>query len=183
MYITFKQCNMNKNVIIGILSILCTILIMIIINKPSVKTDIKLIPVKEIVEVKDTVRINKHTIVTNTKDTFIYVPTTSIDTFNDTIKIPIIIESKAYLDTIDTDTSSTIINVNYEGYMAKINSIKLQHKYFNKETTITKQNRVSFGATIGAGIGYGQYVDVKEMKTGQGILMGGFVGIGLTIKF
>ena len=154
------------------------------LNKPSPKTEVKLIPVKEKIEIIDKNSIKNHTITTHTKDSFIYVLNNKVDTFNDTIRIPILIESKTFKDTIDTDTSSTSIEVKYEGFMAQINSVKLEHRYYNKETTITKaQSPLGFGLQLGVGVGYGQYVDFKNDRTGQGLLVGGFVGVGITYNF
>ena len=178
-----KKYLTKNNVIVG-LTIVIILLLSILLNKPKPSIEVKYIPMKEIVEVKDTVRINNHTVVTNTKDSFIYVPRTSIDTFNDTISIPILIESKTYLDTIRTDSSSTSIEVNYEGYMSQITGIKLDHRYYNKQTTITKaRSPLSFGLQLGVGVGYGQYVDFKNERTGQGMLVGGFIGVGIQYNF
>lgn len=174
----------KKNTIILILSLVVVILLMLLLNKPKPSTEIKFIPAKEVLSIIDKDDIKNHTITTNTKDSFIYVPTTIVDTFNDTIKIPILISSNTFKDTIDTDTSSTTIEVKYEGFMAQINSVKLEHKYYNKETTITKPSSpLSFGLQIGAGVGYGQYIDFKKIKTGPGLLIGGFVGFGITYSF
>ena len=158
---------------------------LILLNKPKPSTKtVKFIPVKETLSITDKEDIKNHTKVVNTKDSFIYVPTTKIDTFTDTIKIPILIESKTFKDTIDTDTTSTSIEVNYEGFMAQINGVKLEHRYFNRETTITKaKSPWSFGIQLGVGVGYGQYVDFKQHKTGQGMLVGGYVGIGIAYNF
>ena len=176
--------KITKNNVIAGLVIIIIILLAIMLNKPSPKTEVKLIPVKEKIEIIDKEDIKNHTTITNTKDSFIYISTTKIDTFNDTIKIPILIESKTFKDTIDTDSSSTSIEVKYEGFMAQINSVKLEHRYYNKETTITKpESPLSFGLQLGLGVGYGQYIDFKQMKTGQGMLVGGFVGFGITYKF
>ena len=112
--------NNKKNVIAGLV-IIIIILLAIMLNKPSPKTEVKLIPVKEKIEIIDKEAIKNHTKVTNTKDSFIYVPVTTVDTFNDTIRIPILIESKTFKDTIDTDSSSTTVEVNYEGFMSQIN--------------------------------------------------------------
>ena len=173
----------KDNVIAGLV-IIIIILLAIMLNKPSPKTEVKLIPVKEKIEITDKTSIKFHTKVDNVRDSFIYIPTTVVDTFTDTIKIPILIESKTFKDTIDTDTSSTSIEVKYEGCMAQINSIKLDHRYYNKETTITKaKSPLSFGLQIGVGVGYGQYVDFKNDRTGQGMLVGGFVGFGITYNF
>ena len=173
----------KDNVIAGLV-IIIIILLAIMLNKTSPKTEVKLIPVKEKIEIIDKEDIKNHTTITNTKDSFIYISTTKIDTFNDTIRIPILIESKTFKDTIDTDSSSTSIEVNYEGFMAQITSVKLEHRYYNKETTITKpEGPLSFGLQVGAGVGYGQYIDFKQIKTSQGMLVGGFVGFGITYKF
>lgn len=174
----------KKNMVILVLSLVVVILLMLLLNKPNPTTEIKFIPAKEKIEITNKEDIKNHTITTNTKDSFIYVPTTIIDTFNDTIKIPILISSNTFKDTIDTDTSSTTIEVNYDGFMAQITSVKLEHKYYNKETTITKkQSPLSFGLQLGAGVGYGQYIDFKKIKTGPGLLIGGFVGFGITYNF
>ena len=174
----------KKNIIILVLSLVVVILLMLLLNKPQPTTEVKLIPVKEKIEITNKEDIKNHTITTNTKDSFIYVPTTIVDTFNDTIKIPILISSNTFKDTIDTDSSSTSIEVNYEGFMVQINSVKLEHKYYNKETTITKpQSPITFGLQLGAGVGYGQYIDFKQIKTGPGLLVGGFVGFGITYNF
>ena len=175
---------LTKNNLIILLTIVIILLLSILLNKPQPKTEIKFIPVKEKIEIIDKEDIKNHTTITNTKDSFIYVPTVVVDTFNDTIKIPILIESKTFKDTIDTDSSSTSIEVKYEGFMAQINSVKLDHRYYNKETTITKaKSPLSFGLQLGVGVGYGQYVDFKNNRTGQGMLVGGFVGFGITYNF
>ena len=154
------------------------------LNKPSPKTEVKLIPVKEKIEIIDKEDIKNHTKVTNTKDSFIYISNTKVDTFNDTIRIPILIESKTFKDTIDTDSSSTSIEVNYEGFMAQINSVKVEHRYYNKETTITKaRSPLSFGLQLGVGVGYGQYINFKNTTTGQGMLIGPYVGFGIAYNF
>ena len=174
----------KKNNIILVLSLVVVILLMLLLNKPTPTTEVKLIPVKEKIEITNKEDIKNHTITTNTKDSFIYVPTTIVDTFNDTIKIPILISSNTFKDTIDTDSSSTSIEVNYDGFMAQITSVKLEHRYYNKETTITKkQSPLSFGLQLGVGVGYGQYIDFKQIKTSQGMLVGGFVGFGITYNF
>lgn len=174
----------KKNVAILVLSLIVVILLMLLLNKPTPTTEVKLIPVKEKIEITNKEDIKNHTITTNTKDSFIYVPTTIVDTFNDTIKIPILISSNTFKDTIDTDSSSTSIEVNYDGFMAQITSVKLEHRYYNKETTITKkQSPLSFGLQLGVGVGYGQYIDFKQIKTSQGMLVGGFVGFGITYNF
>lgn len=173
----------KNNVIVGLV-IIIIILLAIVLNKPSPKTDIKFIPVKEKIGIIDKEAIKNHTEVTNVKDSFIYVPVITVDTFKDTIRIPILIESKTFKDTIDTDTASTSIEVNYEGFMAQINSVKLEHRYYNKETTITKaRSPLSFGLQLGVGAGYGQYIDFKNDRTGQGMLVGGFIGFGITYNF
>lgn len=175
---------LTKNNIIILLTIVIILLLSILLNKPSPKTEVKLIPVKEKIEINDKEDIKKHTKVDNVRDSFIYVPTVKIDTFNDTIKIPILIEYKTYKDTIDTDSSTTSIEVKYEGFMSQINSVKVEHRYFNKETTITKtKSPLSFGIQLGVGAGYGQYMDFKQSKTGQGLLVGGFVGFGISYNF
>jgi hypothetical protein len=175
---------LTKNNVIAGLVIIIIILLSILLNKPKPSTEIKFIPVKEKIEITDKEDIKNHTKVVNTKDSFIYVPTTVVDTFTDTIKIPILIEYKTFKDTIDTDTTSTSIEVNYEGFMAQINSVKLEHRYYNKQTTITKaKSPWSFGIQLGVGVGYGQYVDFKQHKTGQGMLVGGYVGIGIAYNF
>ena len=174
----------KKNIAILILSLVVVILLMLLLNKPKPSTEIKFIPVKENISITDKEHIKNHTTITNTKDSFIYVPTIVVDTFNDTIKIPILISSNTFKDTIDTDTSSTAIEVNYDGFMAQITGIKLEHKYYNKETTITKSpSPITFGLQVGAGVGYGQYIDFKQIKTGQGMLVGGFIGFGITYNF
>ena len=174
----------NKNITIFILSLVVVILLALLLNKPKPSTEIKFIPVKENISITDKEHIKNHTTITNTKDSFIYVPTIVVDTFNDTIKIPVLISSNTFKDTIDTDTSSTVIEVNYDGFMAQITGIKLEHKYYNKQTTITKpQSPITFGLQLGAGIGYGQYIDFKQIKTGPGLLVGGFVGFGITYNF
>ena len=174
----------KKNIVIFILSLVVVILLALLLNKPKPSTEIKFIPVKENISITDKEHIKNHTTITNTKDSFIYVPTIVIDTFNDTIKIPILISSNTFKDTIDTDTSSTAIEVNYDGFMAQITGIKLEHKYYNKETTITKSpSPITFGLQVGAGVGYGQYIDFKQIKTGPGLLIGGFVGFGITYNF
>ena len=174
----------KKNITILVLSLVVVILLMLLLNKPQPTTEVKLIPVKEKIEITNKEDIKNHTITTNTKDSFIYVSTTIVDTFRDTIKIPILISSNTFKDTIDTDSSSTSIEVNYEGFMVQINSVKLEHKYYNKETTITKpQSPITFGLQLGAGVGYGQYIDFKNIKTSQGMLIGGFVGFGITYNF
>ena len=173
----------KDNVIAGLV-IIIIILLAIMLNKPSPKTEVKLIPVKEKIEIIDKNSIKNHTKVTNVKDSFIYILHNKVDTFNDTIRIPILIESKTFKDTIDTDSSSTSIEVNYEGFMAQINSVKLEHKYYYKETTkIKKESPLSFGIQLGVGAGYGQYVDFKNDRTGQGMLVGGFIGFGITYNF
>ena len=173
----------KDNVIAGLV-IIIIILLAIMLNKPSPKTEVKLIPVKETIEIIDKEAIKNHTTITNTKDSFIYVPVTTVDTFNDTIRIPILIESKTFKDTIDTDSSSTSIEVNYEGFMSQINSVKLEHRYYNKETTITKApSPLGFGLQLGVGVGYGQYIDFKNDRTGQGMLVGGFIGVGIQYNF
>ena len=160
------------------------VLLALLLNKPKPSTEIKFIPVKETLSITDKEDIKNHTKVDNVRDSFIYIPTTIVDTFNDTIKIPILIESKTFKDTIDTDSSSTSIEVKYEGFMAQINSVKLDHRYYNKETTITKaKSPLSFGLQLGVGVGYGQYVDFKKERTGQGLLVGGFVGVGIQYNF
>ena len=175
---------LTKNNLIILLTIVIILLLSILLNKPKPSTEIKLIPVKETIEITNKEDIKNHTQVTNTKDSFIYVPVTTVDTFNDTIRIPILIESKTFKDTINTDSSSTSIEVKYEGYMAQINSVKLDHRYYNKETTITKApSPLGFGLQLGVGVGYGQYVDFKNDRTGQGMLVGGFVGFGITYNF
>lgn len=175
---------LTKNNIIILLTIVIILLLSILLNKPKPTTEIKFIPVKEKIEITDKEDIKNHTKVDNVRDSFIYISTTKIDTFNDTIKIPILIESKVFKDTIDTDSSSTSIEVKYEGFMSQINSVKLEHRYYNKETTITKApSPLSFGLQIGLGAGYGQYIDFKQKQTGQGMLVGGFVGFGLTYNF
>ena len=176
--------KITKDHVIFGLVIIIVILLAIMLNKPGPKTEIKFIPVKEKIEITNKEDIKNHTKVTNIKDSFIYIPTVVVDTFNDTIKIPILIESKTFKDTIDTDSSSTSIEVNYEGFMAQINSVKLDHRYYNKETTITKkQSPITFGIQLGVGVGYGQYIDFKNDRTGQGMLVGGFVGFGITYNF
>lgn len=176
--------KITKNNVIAGLVIIIIILLAIVLNKPNPKTDIKFIPVKEKIGIIDKEAIKNHTEVTNVKDSFIYVPVITVDTFKDTIRIPILIESKTFKDTIDTDTTSTSIEVNYEGFMAQINSVKLEHRYFSKQTTITKaKSPWSFGIQLGVGVGYGQYVDFKQHKTGQGMLVGGYVGIGIAYNF
>ena len=176
--------KITKNNVIAGLIIIIIILLAIMLNKPSPKTEVKLIPVKEKIEIIDKEAIKNHTKVDNVRDSFIYISTTKIDPFNDTIKIPILIESKTFKDTIDTDSSSTSIEVNYEGFMAQINSVKVDHRYYNKETTITKSpSPITFGLQVGAGVGYGQYIDFKQIKTGPGLLIGGFVGFGITYNF
>lgn len=175
---------LTKNNLIILLTIVIILLLLIVLNKPQPKTEVKFIKIKEKIEITDKDDIKNHTIITNTKDSFIYVPTTIIDTFTDTIKIPILIESKTFKDTIDTDTASTSIEVNYEGFMAQINSVKLEHKYFNRETTkIKKESPLSFGLQLGVGVGYGQYINFKQSNTGQGLLVGGFIGFGITYSF
>ena len=174
----------NKNIAIFILSLVVVILLALLLNKPKPSTEVKFIPVKENISISDKEHIKNHTTITNTKDSFIYVPTIVVDTFNDTIRIPILISSNTFKDTIDTDTSSTAIEVNYDGFMAQITGIKLEHKYYNKETTITKSpSPITFGLQVGAGVGYGQYIDFKKIKTGPGLLIGGFVGFGITYNF
>ena len=173
----------KDNVIAGLV-IIIIILLAIMLNKPSPKTEVKLIPVKEKIEIIDKEAIKNHTKVTNVKDSFIYILNSKVDTFNDTIRIPILIESKTFKDTIDTDSSSTSIEVNYEGFMSQINSVKLEHRYYNKETTISKApSPLGFGLQLGVGVGYGQYVDFKNDRTGQGLLIGGFIGFGITYNF
>ena len=173
----------KDNVIAGLV-IIIIILLAIMLNKPSPKTEVKLIPVKEKIEIIDKEAIKNHTTITNTKDSFIYILNSKVDTFNDTIRIPILIESKTFKDTIDTDSSSTSIEVNYEGYMSQINSVKLEHRYYNKETTITKApSPLRFGLQLGVGVGYGQYIDFKNDRTGQGLLVGGFIGVGIQYNF
>lgn len=108
----------KDNVIAGLV-IIIIILLAIMLNKPSPKTEVKLIPVKEKIEIIDKEAIKNHTTITNTKDSFIYILNSKVDTFNDTIKIPILIESKTFKDTIDTDSSSTSIEVNYRGLCHK----------------------------------------------------------------
>lgn len=175
---------LTKNNVIILLTIVIILLLLIVLNKPQPSTEVKFIPVKEKIEITDKEDIKNHTKLDNVRDSFIYVPTTIVDTFIDTIKIPILIESKIFKDTIDTDTSSTSIEVKYEGFMSQINSVKLEHRYFNKETTITKaKSPLSFGIQLGVGVGYGQYVDFKQSKTGQGLLVGGFIGVGITYNF
>ena len=173
----------KDNVIAGLV-IIIIILLAIMLNKPSPKTEVKLIPVKEKIEIIDKEAIKNHTTITNTKDSFIYILNSKVDTFNDTIRIPILIEYKTFKDTIDTDSSSTTVEVNYEGFMAQINSVKLEHRYYNKETTITKApSPLGFGLQLGVGVGYGQYVDFKNDRTGHGLLVGGFVGVGIQYNF
>ena len=175
---------LTKNNLIILLTIVIILLLSILLNKPQPKTEVKFIPVKEKIEITDKENIKKHTKIINTKDSFIYVHTTTVDTFNDTIRIPILIESKTYLDTIRTDSSSTSIEVNYEGFMAQINSVKLEHRYYNKQTTITKaRSPLSFGLQLGVGAGYGQYIDFKNNSTGQGLLIGPYVGFGIAYNF
>ena len=175
---------LTKNNVILLLTIVIIILLAILLNKPQPSTEVKLIPVKETIEITNKEDIKNHTITTNVKDSFIYVPTMVVDTFNDTIKIPILIESKTFKDTIATDTTSTSIEVNYEGFMAQITGIKVEHKYYNKETTITKaRSPLSFGLQLGVGVGYGQYIDFKKTTTGQGLLIGPYVGFGIAYNF
>ena len=174
----------KKNMVILVLSLVVVILLMLLLNKPKPTTEIKFIPTKEKISITNKEDIKNHTITTNTKDSFIYVPMVVVDTFNDTIKIPILISSNTFKDTIDTDTSSTAIEVNYDGFMAQITSVKLEHKYYNKQTTITNPpSPITFGLQLGAGVGYGQYIDFKQIKTGPGLLIGGFVGFGITYNF
>ena len=168
--------KITKNNVIAGLIIIIIILLAIMLNKPSPKTEVKLIPVKEKIEIIDKEAIKNHTKVTNVKDSFIYILNTKVDTFNDTIKIPILIESKTFKDTIDTDSSSTSIEVNYEGFMAQINSVKLEHRYYNKETTITKaQSPLSFGLQLGVGTSY----NIINKQFG----IGPYIGIGININF
>ena len=175
---------LTKNNLIILLTIVIILLLSILLNKPKPTTEIKFIPVKEKIEITDKEDIKNHTKVDNVRDSFIYISTTKIDTFNDTIKIPILIESKLYKDTINTDTSSTSIEVKYEGFMSQITGVKVEHRYYNKQTTITKkQSPLSFGLQLGVGVGYGQYVDFKNNRTGQGMLVGPYVGFGLTYNF
>lgn len=175
---------LTKNNLIILLTIVNILLLLILLNKPKPTTEIKYFPVKEKIEITNKEEIKNHTKLDNVRDSFIYVPTVIIDTFTDTIKIPILIESKTFKDTIDTDSSSTSIEVKYEGFMSQINSVKLEHKYYYKETTkIKKESPLSFGIQLGVGVGYGQYVDFKQSNTGHGLLVGGFVGFGITYKF
>lgn len=175
---------LTKNNLIILLTIVIILLLAILLNKPQPSTEVKFIPVKENISITDKEDIKNHTQVTNVKDSFIYVPTTIVDTFNDTIRIPILIESKTFKDTIATDSSSTTIEVNYEGFMAQITSVKLDHRYYNKETTITKaRSPLSFGLQLGVGAGYGQYIDFKNDRTGQGMFVGPYVGFGIAYNF
>ena len=76
-----------------------------------------------------------------------------------------LIESKTFKDTIDTDSSSTTVEVNYEGFMAQINSVKLEHRYYNKETTITKApSPLGFGIAVG---GRGRLWSVCRLQKGK----------------
>jgi len=164
-----------KDKIIGVLTIIIIVLLLFLFQQPKIKKEIKFIPTKEIVYL-DSIRIEKKTKIISQKDTFIYVNKETItDTINDTIQIPIKIDFKTYLDTIRTDTSSTIINIDYSGYMAKINNINLQHNYFNKQTTIIKQNKFGFGFQIGFGVGY----DLIKQDFG----IGPYIGCGISYNF
>lgn len=132
-------------------------------------------PKIEYVQVRDTITVDKVQI--QEKTTVEYV--NKIDTFyvnnTDTIYLyDLPIEYKTYNDTIKTDSSNTIIDLNYHGFNAGIDNLSIQNEYFNKNTIIQKQpKRFGIDFVIGPQVGYGY--GFKGASP--------YVGIGATIGF
>ena len=128
------------------------------------------------VPVHDTVKVDSIRIEQNTKIKYI----TTVDTFyivqkQDTIYLKDFpIEYKTYNDTIKTDSSNTIIDLNYHGFNAGIDNLSIQNEYFNKNTIIQKQpKRFGIDFVIGPQVGYGY--GFKGASP--------YIGIGATIGF
>lgn len=92
---------------------------------------------------------------TFTDTTFIIYHDTVIDTL--TVYIPI--DHYQYSDSIITDTARIHLNIKYQGYKAKLDTVQLDYTLFPQ--TITKVKKSGWGPSIviGAGLGTGATIN------------------------
>lgn len=140
-------------------------------NKPTSKI--------EYITVHDTVTI------TNTEEKTKIKYINRIDTFYQTVKgdtvyiVDLPIEYKEYCDTVQNDSSSTVLKVNYHGYNSAIDSIWLNHSYQRRnEVIVEKPKKFSWDITVGPYIGYGlNATPTNPMQVNHGFE----IGIGVVI--
>lgn len=172
-----------------ILNIILCIFLCTMCNKkvdPETKTIIR----TEYVPVHDTItvekeRIKEHTKIISTKDTIIKADSVLIGDTTTEIFLPNVYSQ--YKDTFETDSSQTILAIEYHGILAEIDSINLQQNYFRKETIIEVEKpkkKIGFVWFAGPVIDYSFHGSMNNGTWGHGPGIGiGFgVGIGGYIK-
>lgn len=160
--------------IIFVLVILCIILCI------KVHQNAQKPPYFETIEIHDTLQIENQRILYKTKEVevlrFDTIEIEKTDTLRDTFFVEIPISKYEYKDTIETDTSTTQIAIEFEGYKAKIDSISLIQE-FHPTIEISAPKRVKFGQSVNIGlqVGYGIGITSKQFEP--------YVGVGVSYGF
>lgn len=135
-------------------------------------------PSKEII-LRDTICTER--LVEKTK----YVQILRVDTIRDTITVAgkdtiigfeIPIQKYAYNDTIKTDSTTAIIGIDFSGYNAKLDEVRLDYTYKQKEPLKSKKKPV-FGQSIAVGIQAGYGVGMQPFRAEP------YIGVGVTYGF
>ena len=179
--------NFLKNIWKYILPLVIGLIMGVCINIPSCQKQPE--PKIEYVEKHDTIRVIKDSIVYKTKPVNVYFHDTMyVKESGDTVKLDSLpITEYVYQDTINTDSTSTEIKINYHGFDAGIDDINLVHNYFEKQTTIVKEpKKVGLVWYIGIGVGVGGQLGIKnnvvDFNYGPQVGIHGGIGIGGRIK-
>ena len=132
------------------------------------------VPVEPIV-IHDTLTItDTFRIAGKTKVQYVTLTDTMVVRDTDTIRMEIPIEHKVYHDTISTDSSSVELGVYFEGYKAKIDSVKVAYKCEISPTTIEKKRGWGWFVGPSVQVGYG-------VAFGSPIVAAPYVGVGVSI--
>lgn len=132
-------------------------------------------PSKEII-LRDTIQTER--LVEKTK----YVQILRVDTIRDTITVAgkdtiigfeIPIQKYAYKDTIKTDSTTAILGIDFSGYNAKLDEVRLDYTFKQKEPSKKK-----WGQSIVIGIQAGYGVGISTTPRFEP-----YIGVGITYGF
>lgn len=151
----------NKHTILHTIEGIIILILLLCLQVQSMKKETITEYVK--VEVHDTISIDKPRIVEHTKTLYRTKYDTIIvnfaDTITDTIKVELPIEHKEFIDTIRTDSTTAVVDVHFSGFKPSLDKIDISYHYEGKKA-----------------------VKTKKYKMGQSIVVGPYVGFGLTLE-
>lgn len=168
---------MNKNYIIGILSLVILLLLGFIFYQN------KQVPPTEPILLHDTIRIDSIQIQYKTKTQYITKDSIQFvyqnDTIFDTCYVYIPIEHKTYKDQFKDDNLTLDYAIDFSGYNASINNVDISYDFKYQPP---KQKKIGLVWCVGPYVGYGFQFNRGQYTNGIEVGIGGSIGIGGIIK-